>query len=65
MKFFVTMPALPGKYFEVDSKSEIFAALDATRLTVWTEEKWKATQDGWKDTPFPPLQRIDSSGRFY
>jgi hypothetical protein len=41
MKFVVTIPALPHKHFEVDTKDSLTAFVDALRGTVWTVEDFK------------------------
>src|ERR1019366_10189267 len=41
MKFFVTLPSLPGKYFETEAPDRIAAIPAALLLTVWTEQEWE------------------------
>jgi hypothetical protein len=61
MKFFVTLPALPGKYIEVDSEDRINAALDALSITVWNEEEFLRAVESW-EKHFPPMQKVNVCG---
>ena len=63
-KYIVTLPSLPGKYIEVESRDRITAALDALGITVWSEEEWEEAKQCIKQlSPENEFQRVDIKGQ--
>lgn len=38
-KYYITLPALPGKHFEVEAEDILWATVKALNHTVWTEAR--------------------------
>jgi len=60
--FRMTLPAMPGKYFEVESKDCLTAVDKALNLSVWTEDEWAATGEYRK---LNAMRRVDMFGMPY
>lgn len=68
MKFYITMPSHPDKYFEVSATSAGEALMAGLQATVWSEEDWLRTEGVLADAGYRksfPIQRIDVSGQPY